>query len=360
MIARELKLKRNKKLDKNIDRYLWQLTCVYNWAIKTIELRKNAGLGYSEFDLTTLVSNHSKKSELSNRAIHGAIFQAHDAWERCWKKQNKKPKLKGRRNRLNSFEFPGDCKLDILNSKIKLPKLGWIKFHSFTKGLPEGNIASTVRIVKKSSGLYAIIVFKEAEHKQVTLASDSKIGIDTGFKNLLTLSSGEKYPRANELEKSCAQLARTQRGRSKKKTAKIHEKIARQRKDRNHKISHDLIKNHKEIYITNDNLKGISRKFGKSVASAGISQLRQFLLYKSSTCGRVTKLVESKNTTKTCSSCQSLTGPTGLSELNVRDWVCANCGVSHDRDVNAAINVLNFGARYALEMLEKTGLLVQK
>ena len=353
MITRELKLKRNKKLDRMISTYLWHLTGLYNWTIKTIAMRKDAGLEYSAFDIINLINGHSQKCGISSRAIHGTILQAFNAWERCWKKLGGTPRFKGMRNKLNSFQFPGDCKLDRENARIRLPVLGWIKFCKDV--LPEGKIASTVRVVKRASGLYAIVVFKDAEHQQVVIKTNKVIGIDTGFKNLLTLSDGVKYQSPKELLKSAAKLAKNQRGLSKKKTARIQEKIARQRKDRNHKISNELVRNYKEIYITDDNLKGISGRFGKSVASAGISQLRQFILYKGNSCGRVVKLVESKYTTKTCSGCGSLTGPTGLDMLNVRDWVCADCGISHDRDVNAARNILRLGQRYCLDMQKKTG-----
>lgn len=181
------------------------------------------------------------------------------------------------------------------------------------------------------------------------LASNTKIGIDTGFKNLIATSDGQKFNHPRELEKSLAQLGKVQRGRSKKRAARLHEKIANQRKDRNHKISHGLIRDHAEIYVTNDNLKGQAKIFGKQIASSGIGQLRQFILYKGSSCGRVVELVDSKYSTMRCSSCQSLTGPTGLNNLNIRNWECEACGAEHDRDVNAAINTLNAGARYALD-----------
>jgi hypothetical protein len=75
VIARELKLKRNRKLDQEIEKSLWHLTGVYNWAIRTIELRKNAGLGYSAFDLIHLVSGHAQKSGVSSQALSGAIYE---------------------------------------------------------------------------------------------------------------------------------------------------------------------------------------------------------------------------------------------------------------------------------------------
>ena len=96
---------------------------------------------------------------------------------------------------------------------------------------------------------------------------------------------------------------------NKNKIARMHEHLANKRKDRNHKISLEIVRNHKEIYITNDNLRGQATKFGKSVGDAGISQLRNFILYKGSSCGRKVVLVDSRYTTMTCSVCGSLTGP---------------------------------------------------
>ena len=101
--------------------------------------------------------------------------------------------------------------------------------------------------------------------------------------------------------------------------------------------------------IINDNLRGQSKIFGKSVQDVGINQLRQFILYKGDTHGRVVKLVDSKYTTMTCSNCGALTGPTGLNGLAVRNWECSACGVQHDRDINSAKVVLNSGLGWSLD-----------
>jgi putative transposase len=348
MIARHVKLKMNKKLKKQLGSTLWNLTGVYNWTIKTIDLRKNLGLSYSEFDILNLLSNHSKKCGVSSRALAGTVNDAFGAWQKCWSKQNGKPRLKGARNPLNSIQFRGDCKLYPETNQIKLPNFGKVRFHELTGGFPEGKTASTVRLIQKASGWYAVLLF-ETKHEQIVLASNTKIGIDTGFKNLIATSDGQKFNHPRELEKSLAKLGKVQRGRSKKRAARLHEKIANQRKDRNHKISHGLVRDHAEIYVTSDNLKGQAKIFGKQIASSGIGQLRQFILYKGSSCGRVVELVDSKYSTMRCSACQSLTGPTGLNNLNIRNWECEACGAEHDRDVNAAINTLNAGARYALD-----------
>ena len=101
--------------------------------------------------------------------------------------------------------------------------------------------------------------------------------------------------------------------------------------------------------VSEDHIRGIARKFGKSVSSAATGQLRQFISYKSSQCGRRFVQVDPKFSTMTCSSCGAQSGPTGLSGLAVRQWRCACCGAQHDRDVNAAINTLLVGAGIALE-----------
>lgn len=331
-----------------LDKHLWHLTGVYNWAVKTTDLRKYLGLPYSEFDLFKLISGHSKSVGISSRSICGAISTAHDAWQKCWSKQNKKPRLKSFRNKLNSILFSGDCKLS--PEYLKIPGLGKLRFYKYD--LPIAEIASQVTLIKKPSGWYAVVLFKTT-HAQEIEKTKLEVGIDTGFKHLAVLSTGEKINHPRELEKSLHQLAKNQRGLRRKKAAKLHEKISNQRKDRNHKISNDLVKRFSTIFITNDNLRGQSKRFGKSIQSSGINQLRQYILYKSSSCGRECKLVESRNSTMSCSNCRSSSGPTGLKNLNVRNWVCLKCGIKHDRDINAAINTLNFGRRYRLESLEK-------
>jgi transposase len=338
----------NKKLKRQLDTTLWHLTGCYNWAIKTIEARKNAGQPYSEFDILNLLSGHSKKSGVSSRALAGAVNDAFGAWQKCWSKQNGKPRLKGARNKLNSIQFRGDCKFNDKEFILKVPGFGRVRFHGLTRGFPSGKLASTVRLVRKASGWYAVILFN-SEHQQVVLATNSKIGIDTGFKNLIITSDGQKFKHPRELEASASQLARVQRGRGKNRAAILQERISNQRKDRNHKISHEIVRDNSEIYITKDNLRAQASKFGKSIASSGIGQLRSFIFYKGSSCDRKVVFVDSKNSTLSCSNCGDHTGPTGLKNLNVRNWECATCGVAHDRDINAAINILNSGTRYVLE-----------
>ena len=96
------------------------------------------------------------------------------------------------------------------------------------------------------------------------------------------------------------------------------------------------------IKYSDDNFKGMARRFGKSVSEACVGNLIQMITYKGSACGRKVIPISSPYTTMTCSSCGALSGPTGLGGLAVRSWGCA-CGAQHDRDVNSAMQVLKIG-----------------
>ena len=192
-------------------------------------------------------------------------------------------------------------------------------------------------------------LFIDAEPNVIERVGYGEIGIDPGFKNLLTTSDGEIIEHPRELEASANRLAQAQRGNNKQLSSRIQERIANQRKDRNHKLSHRLVAENVVISWSKDNTKGVANKFGKSVASSAHAQLRAMLSYKSPKSGTEFIEVSSKNSTRTCSECGCLSGPTGLAGLSVRSWVCKECGTPHDRDINAAINTLKTGAGYAHE-----------
>jgi transposase len=128
-----------------------------------------------------------------------------------------------------------------------------------------------------------------------------------------------------------------------KLAARLQERLANRRKDRNHKLSRQLVATHACLVWSKDRHHALARAFGKSVASSGHAQLRSMLAYKCTASGRRFVEVPSKFSTKTCSACGSLSGPTGYTGLSVRQWVCAVCGTAHDRDVNAAVNPLVAG-----------------
>jgi putative transposase len=352
MITRDLKLKLTKKQETTLNGWLWILTGVFNWASRKIEQDAQNKIFHSKLNFQNLLADHGKRIGIPSHTIQGTLLQAHNAWNRCFKKIAKKPRLKGFRNKLHSIPFPDQIPQSRIKEKsIRIPLLGDLRFYK--QEIPDGKIKCS-RIIKRASGWYLQITIDTIHTFQVK-ETEEKVGIDTGFKSLAALSNGKKYKNCKNFVKGQKRLAKAQRGNNKKLVARLHERIKNRRKDHNHKVSREIVQNNKEIYITNDNLRGQSRIFGKSVQDAGIAQLRNFIIYKSGNHGRFVKLVNSRNTTKTCGECGSLRGPTGLHMLHVRNWECSACGAHLDRDINSANVILKFGLGCSLVNLESSG-----
>lgn len=346
MVTRELKLNLTTRQKNTLNVWLKQLTGVYNWAIRKIELNAKNKIYFSRFDFTNLLAGSSKKLKVPSHTVQGVLDQAYTSWKRCFKKMSMKPKLKSVRNKLNSIPFPDPISSNRIKEKlIRIPRLGWVKFYK--QNLPESKI-KCARIIRKASGWYLQVTLDTA-HKFPVKNINRKVGIDTGFKHLAILSDGTKFNNQRNYRKAQKRLAQAQRGKRKKLTARLHERVKNKRNDYNHKVSRKIVENYSEIYITNDNLKDQAKLFGKSISDAGISQLRNFIIYKGDVHGRKVKLVDSKYTTMTCSNCGSRNGPTGLFGLVVRTWKCSACGSQHDRDINAAKVILKSGLGWSLD-----------
>lgn len=341
MIVRELKLRPNKRLESKLADWLWVLTGVYNFGIQKIKHNAANKIYFSGFDFVNMCKGHSKRLGIPSHIIQGILQRAYDAWQRCFKKIAKQPRLKGVHNKLRSIPLPDPIpESKFSKGKLNLPGLGKVRY--IKQDLPVGKIRQG-RLVKKASGWYLQLLI-DTQHIFKVAKTNRKVGIDTGFKHLAVLSDGTKIENPRNFIKGQERLAQAQRGRNKRLTARLYERISNRRKDYNHKVSKQIVQNYKEIYITNDNLKGQAKKFGKSIGDAGINQLRKFISYKSDNHGRKCVFVDSTNTTKTCSTCWSLTGPTGLNGLSVRSWGCSTCGVVHDRDINSALVILKIGS----------------
>ena len=338
MIVRTLKLKLAKAQEAKLNQWLWNLTGVYNWAIKKIERNAANKIYFSQKDFQNLLAEHSNRMEIPSHTLQGTLTQAYLAWQRCFRKQAKKPRLKGKRNKLNSIPFPDPMKPP-KDNRISIPCLGTLRFHK--QAIPEAKI-KCARIVRRASGWY-LCLWLDTEHKFPVKQTEAAIGIDPGFSTLLTLSDGTKIENPRELRKGATRLAQAQRAHDKKLTARLLEKQHNRRSDRNHKISRWLVENYKTIYFSDDNFKAMAKLFGKSITEAALADLLRKLNYKCRTGGRKLEPVCSRNTTMTCGCCWALTGPTGLHGLAVRHWVCSACGAVHDRDINSAKVVLSVG-----------------
>ena len=172
------------------------------------------------------------------------------------------------------------------------------------------------------------------------------IGIDLGLKDTATCSDGTKLGAGRFYRGLEEKLAIAQRAKNKTQVKTIHAKIANRRKDALHKFSRELVNRCGEIYVGNvSSLKLVKTKMAKSVLDAGWGQLKTMLKYKSDHAGIVFKEVNEAYTTQTCSCCGALpdSRPKGIAGLGMREWTCSECGVTHDRDVNAAKNILAVG-----------------
>jgi len=344
MVQYQLKLRMTKAQQAECARWLYHLASVWNWALRKIELNAKDKVYFSKNDFRNLLAQHGEKLGIPSHVLQGMLCTVYDAWQRCSQKLGGKPRLKGVRNKLNSIPFPDPIQTPQGN-RVCLPGLGRIRFHKME--LPAGRIKCG-RMVKRASGWY-LCLFINAEAKRIERVGNGVIGIDPGFRNLLTTSEGEVIEHPREFEQAQGRLAQAQRGHDTKLAARLQERIGNRRKDRNHKLSRRLVAENGEIYFSKDNHKGMARKFGKSVASSGHAQLRSMLAYKSPRSGTRYVEVDAKFSTMTCSACARRTGPCGLSMLEVRHWTCAECGSSHHRDINAAVNTLMAGAGSALE-----------
>lgn len=170
------------------------------------------------------------------------------------------------------------------------------------------------------------------------------VGIDLGCKEAAVDSNGHRLV-GREYRALEAKLGIAQRARNKNRVKAIHAKIANRRKDAQHKFSRKLVNENAAIFVGNvSSLKLAKTKMAKSVLDAGWGQLKTMLEYKCDHAGVVFEQINESYTTQTCSSCGELSpnSPKGRAGLGIREWAC-ECGVTHDRDQNAALNILALG-----------------
>lgn len=281
------------------------------------------------------------------------------------------PKYKRRSNKQSAKFISNSYKVDYEKQQIKIPKLKtWIKFANEIEQdrIPDGKLQS-ITVSKNPAGHYFASLLYKVEKKPINYIPNPEncIGIDFGLKTFITLNTGEKIDSLKAYKKSQKHLARLQRAHSRKKTnsknrekariklAKQHEKVANQRKDFNHKLSIELVNKHDFIFIEDLNIKGMARGrkrkkpnaktrkrgLGKAVNDVAWAQFVGFMKYKSAKEGKfVFKIDRYYPSSKTCSHCGYIKDKLKIKE---RSWTCPHCNTYHDRDINAAINILNKG-----------------
>lgn len=339
MLQVQLKLRPTKAQERTLERWLWHLTGVWNWTIRTVEHEPRL----SVYDVKRRLNGHAAKIGLPAFAVQGTAATAHGAWVRRWRALAGRPRLKSRRRPLSSIAFShwsgASSARRIRGLRASVPGLGPIRFHR--QDIPDGRIGAA-RIVKRASGWY-LCLFVQANPPAIEHVANGEVGIDPGFSSLLTFSSGDKIDHPHELAAKAERVAQAQRGGRQRLAARLQERIRNRRKNRNHHLSRRLVAENQLIAFSSDDHSSVARRFGRSVSSAGHYELRRQLAYKSLLGGREYIEVPPRNSTRTCSACGARTGPAGWRGLKVRQWVCSACGVEHDRDCNAAVNTLVAG-----------------
>lgn len=270
---------------------------------------------------------------------------------------NKKRKVKLGRMRFKSksnrqsFRLPNQkFNLDQANSIIRLEKIGLIKI-IIDRNIPENTNYRSVTVSKDPSGKYyaSILVQINIDPKPLT---GNKVGIDLGLKDLFIFSDGKKIDNPKWFRDSQSKLKVMQQHFSRKKKgsnrrelgrikiAKVYEKIRNQRKHFLHEVSSRLVSNYDVIIIEDLNVKGMikNHKLAKAIADASWSTFVSMLTYKCNWYGKtLVKIDRFYPSSKTCSCCGFKLDQL---ELGIREWTCPSCNTNHDRDLNAAKNIL--------------------
>lgn len=180
-----------------------------------------------------------------------------------------------------------------------------------------------------------------AVEQEQNVAPREAVGIDIGLKTIATTSDGDTLEAGRWTHGSADKLAMAQRRGHKKQAKRIHRKIARQRQDALHKFSRRIVDQYQKIAIGDVSIAFLgSGKAAKSQRDSAHGMLKRMIEYKGQQAARTVQIVNERYTTQACSACGSLSGPSGPDMLVVRAWICADCGESHERDVNAARNIL--------------------
>jgi IS605 OrfB family transposase len=177
-------------------------------------------------------------------------------------------------------------------------------------------------------------------------ADGGQVGIDLGLKTTATCSNGECLARQDCYRNLELKLGKAQRAKDKKRVKAIHAKIKNTRKDAIHKFTNKIVKENSLIIVGNVSSQKLAKtKMAKSVLDAGWFMLKTQLEYKSIATQALFIEVNENYTTQTCSCCGCISSnsPKGRAGLRIREWTCAECGTTHDRDINAAKNILALG-----------------
>ena len=311
--------------------------------------------------LTELKKTEEKEwlTEVSSVPLQQSLRDLEQAYSNFFKfckgqrkgKKVKPPKFKKRKSKQSAKFTDNGFKIYSNSDYIYLAKIGDIKV-VWSRELPA--TPSGVTLIKDIADRYFVSFVVEFNPQQLPKNGRS-VGIDLGITDFATLSNGEKIKSPKPLKKQLKRLRRLQQNLSRKqkwskrrevarkKLAKLHAKISDTRNDFLHKLSTKIVRENQTIVLEDLNVSGMvkNRKLSRAISDLGWRSFRTMLEAKSVMYGRDFRVIDRWTPTSQTCSCCGFRG--GKKELNVREWICLNCGISHDRDINAAINILVAG-----------------
>ncbi len=337
---------------------------VYN---RALDARKKhyaeTGKGLSYGKTSRLLTQWKKEdgyrwlSEVSSVALQQTLRHLGTAFQRFFEKKAGYPRFKSRHDKQSATFVKSGFRLsgDLRQPQVLLPKMAQPLSIRWSRDLPskaDGSICqpTSITITKDKAGRY-FISFRVKVSPQSRTPRTKAVGLDMGLAHAVITSDAEKIDNPRYYRKSLGRLKREQRKLTRKqpgsnnrakqrlKVARLHAKIADMRRDWCHNLTTDLVRRYGTICIESLNVKGMLRNpcLAQSIADVSWGEIKRQLRYKCEWYGRaLVEISQWEPTSKTCSACGEKRAKMPLS---VRAWVCDGCGVVHDRDVNAALNV---------------------